>query len=339
VSVVHDALRRGSVSAKPAKGRSAHTDAVLAALGYQAARRVQPVRALVLVLVIIGAVAAAWGLWQRGARLEVRGTETRVAPPIIVTSAPVATPAAVTAPKAAPAPVASTATQPVTVAASAPPPRQPRNEPRSATVAPRAGPPASGLDPRTPADPFQLALYRHRAGDFEQALGHYQAALQRDEMNIEAHNNLGYLFLSKGLLEEAAREFQRVIAIEPKYVTAHVNLSATLYKLNRFDAAAAQAREALAIDSLNGDALVNLALAQKASGQPGDAQRSLRRALELDPRSAAAHYNLARQYEEIGEAARAFEHYRLFLQYAGPEQSAYAPDVRQRIQVLQTRIK
>jgi len=84
---------------------------------------------------------------------------------------------------------------------------------------------------------------------------------------------------------------------------------------------------------------VNLALAQKAAGQAGDAQLSLRRALELDPRNAAAHYNLARQFEESGEAAPALDHYRQFLQYAGPDQSGYAPDVRTRIAALQGRMK
>jgi tetratricopeptide (TPR) repeat protein len=148
--------------------------------------------------------------------------------------------------------------------------------PEVAHPTPAVGRRPSNLGP----DPFQLALYHQRAGDFEQALVSYKALLQRDEMNIEAHNNLGYLYLGKGLLDEAAREFQRVIAIEPKYVTAHVNLSATFYKLERFGAAAAQAREALALD-----------------------------------------------------------HYRLFLQYAGPEQSDYAEDVRQRLPALSARIR
>ena len=62
-------------------------------------------------------------------------------------------------------------------------------------------------------------------------------------------------------------------------------------------------------------------------------------AIDFDARNAAAHYNLARQYEEAGEAARALEHYRLFLQYAGPEQEPYALDVRARVQTLQTRIR
>ena len=73
-------------------------------------------------------------------------------------------------------------------------------------------------------DEFQLALYYQRSGDFEQAMLHYKAALARDEMNIEAHNNLGHLYLGRGLFDEAAREFQRVVAIDPKYTTAHINL-------------------------------------------------------------------------------------------------------------------
>src|SRR4029079_13379945 len=129
-------------------------------------------------------------------------------------------------------------------------PQLPDNRPRTSDLGLRTSDPG----PRSPAfaeasagkpDDFQLGLYYQRAGDFEQALMHYRAALQRDEMNVEAHNNLGHLYLGRGLAYEAAREFQRVIAIEPRYVTARVNLSAALYALGRFDAAAAQAHEAL----------------------------------------------------------------------------------------------
>ena len=153
-------------------------------------------------------------------------------------------------------------------------------------------------------------------------------------MNVEAHNNLGNLYLGKGLFDEAAREFQRVIAIDPRYATAHINLSAAYLSLGRSDAAAAEARAALQIDPRSPDAMVNLSLAQSAAGQPGDAQGSLRRALEIDPHNAAAHYNLARQFEAAGEAAAAIDHYKQFLQYASPEQTAYAADVRARLPAL-----
>jgi Tfp pilus assembly protein PilF len=85
------------------------------------------------------------------------------------------------------------------------------------------------------------------------------------------------------------------------------------------------------------DGLVNLALAQKGAGSTADARASLRRALELNPHHALAHYNLARQYEDGGETVRAVEHYRQFLQYAGPEQEPYAADVRARLHAVQTR--
>lgn len=167
---------------------------------------------------------------------------------------------------------------------------------------------------------------------------HYKAVLQRDELNVEAHNNLGLLYLNKGLVEDAVREFQSVTGIAPNYLNAHVNLAAALPRLGRVDAGAAEARAALKIDPRSVDAMVNLALAQKAAGQAADARASLIEALRIDSHSAPAHYNLAVQYEEAGEAALAVEHFGKFLAYAGPEYSSYAPDVRTRMQALQSRI-
>lgn len=72
---------------------------------------------------------------------------------------------------------------------------------------------------------------------------------------------------------------------------------------------------------------------------PAPLSTAMRRALELNVHHAAARDNLARQYEEAGEAARAIDHYRQFLQYAGPEQEADAADVRARMPSLQARIR
>ena len=84
----------------------------------------------------------------------------------------------------------------------APPPRSnppPVSRPRPPSV---PAPPVISAGPKpVPAAPdeFQLGLYHQRSGDFEKALLHYNAALQRDAMNIEAHNNLGHLYLGRGL--------------------------------------------------------------------------------------------------------------------------------------------
>jgi tetratricopeptide (TPR) repeat protein len=212
-------------------------------------------------------------------------------------------------------------------------PRVPVAEAGSESPAPRiAGP---GLRP----DDFQLALYYHRTGEFEQALVEYRKVLHGDELNVEAHNDLGMLYHGKGLYEDAAREFQRVIAIDPSYATAHLNLSAAYLKLGRAEAAATEARRVLALDPRQGGAFVNLALAQDAAGQPRDAELSLRRALEIDPHDPAANYNLAQAYEKAGEAALAIERYRQFLQFAGLEQADYVAAARARLQVLAGGIK
>ena len=188
-------------------------------------------------------------------------------------------------------------------------------------------------------DDFALALYYQRAGEFDQALLHYRAVLQRNELNVEAHNNLGLLYKDKGLLDDAAREFERALYIDARYLRARNNLGVTRREQGRLDAAAAEFRAVLAADARNVDAMVNLALVQKDSGQGSDARGTLVSALVIDPRNAPAHYNLAVQYEQLGEAGRAVEHYRAFLQYAGPEYASRAADVRQRLDALANRIQ
>ena len=361
MSRIHDALRRGRAPAdEPNPGRAAHADSVLAALGYKsdkprAARAALKLLGVLVVVLLIGAwfVLPSWRelFPARLAQPPARTVAQNPPPPANVPAPAVSDPAK--KPESNPPAVSDPAKKPESnppapppapvVAAlpprATPPPVSPKPSSAAPTTGSTSNPTTVRLPQATKADEFQLALYYQRSGDFEQALLHYRAALQRDEMNIEAHNNLGHLYLGKGLFDDAAREFQRVIAIDPKYTTARINLSAANYSLGKFDAAAAEARIALSQQPRNPDALVNLALAQQQLGQGGDAQASLRRALEIDPRNASAHYNLARQFEEAGEAAAAIGHYNKFIQYASPEQAAYAADVRARLAVLAARTR
>ena len=102
----------------------------------------------------------------------------------------------------------------------------------------------------------------------------------------------------------------------------------------RLDEAAAEFRRVLAQDPRNADAAVNLALVDKAGGRPEQAKESLLRALTLEPANAPAHFNLAALYEQSGDNARAIEHYRSFLEYAGAEHASRTPDARARLDAL-----
>ena len=106
-----------------------------------------------------------------------------------------------------------------------------------------AAPPVVRTAPAAPAaDDFQLALYYQRSGDFEQALLHYRAALQRDEMNVEAHNNLGQPLSRQGA---ARRRGARVPARASRSIRRythrpHQPVGGATSRLGRFDAAAAR---------------------------------------------------------------------------------------------------
>ena len=52
-----------------------------------------------------------------------------------------------------------------------------------------------------------------------------------------------------------------------------------------------------------------------------------------------AHFVSPAQFEAAGEASAAIDHYKQFIQYASPEQAAYAADVRTRLAALTARIK
>ncbi len=111
-----------------------------------------------------------------------------------------------------------------------------------------------------------------RLGDFENALVSYRQVLQRDDLNVEAHNNLGVLYRDKGLYDDAIRHFQRAIAINPRYARARNNLGVVYLSQRKFDTAATQFHAALAIDPKNVESMVNLSTVEKESGRREQAQ-------------------------------------------------------------------
>jgi Tfp pilus assembly protein PilF len=190
------------------------------------------------------------------------------------------------------------------------------------------------LDSPASTSDLALALYYQRAGDFAHAGERYRALIDKNELDAQAHNNLGLLYRDRHMLEEAAHELERAALIEPRNAGTRNNFGVTLLELKRPDEALIQFKAALALDPRSVDATVNLALAQRDTGQPALARITLQQALALDPSSAAAHYNLAQMYDRASEAAAALEHYRAFLENTGPEYASRAVAVRERVDAL-----
>lgn len=343
----------------------AHGAAVLATLGYTPVRRRSgSPAALVGMALLAGVLGAFWLGWRilhptsdqvaspaRGARSATiptrpaSGASNPASPsPVSPSSQPPLNTGAPAVPSIAPpASIAGSPAQPSAAVPRPSPtwvtgplaPLPPAPSHAAASIAPPGSrpvtaPPASSSAPND----LELALYYHRAGDFENALQHYRALLQKNELDAQAHNNMGLLYQEKNLLQESARELQRAILIEPRNAGAHNNYGVTLLMQGKSDEAAAQFRSVLALNPRDLDALVNLALAQRTAGQLDVAKETLLDALTIAPRNAAAHYNLAQLYDQTNESARAVEHYRVFLETAGVEHAARAAAVRVRIAAL-----
>ena len=353
MSQIFDALRRSRKSnTRSAASRTSHGDAVLSTLGYAApARRRQYSPVLVVGGLILAVAATAWIAWR--AYLDFYTTPAasfRVLSPGMPKPAPAlsrpATPAAL--PLAATA-AAETADVPLHAAevsnvgrrvvradaghhtSGAPDRTEP--VPGPGTTGPNAiASPPSGND-------LELALYYHRTGDYTRALQHYRALIEQNELNAQAHNNLGLLYQERNLLQDSARELQRAVVLEPRNAGTRNNYGVTLLMLGQVDHAAAEFQTALWLEPQNLDALINLSLAQRKTGQLDTAKETLLRVLNVAPKNAPAHYNLAQLYDDTNERARAVEHYRLFLDNAGAEHADRAPLVRARIAALNTMSK
>ena len=249
------------------------------------------------------------------------------------------------APARAESPAGAT-TAPVDPVDPVPRPVEPPGPDESAgsTTRPPADP-AGPLDPppvptieRGPVvtDVFAAALTLQRTGDIARAVTEYQTLLSEGARSAQAHNNLGLLYQEQNRLDDAAQEYRRAIAIDPRHSKAQNNLGVVRMRQARYEAAAAAFRDARRLDGTNLGAWVNLALALalQAAGDPAAARRTLVDALSLDARHAPTHYNLARLFERGGDATRAIEHYRRFVEHSGAEHADLVEIVRRRIAAL-----
>jgi tetratricopeptide (TPR) repeat protein len=169
-------------------------------------------------------------------------------------------------------------------------------------------------------------------------LKQYLAVLAADAFNVEARNNLGLLYHSRGLTTEAVDQLRFAIAVNPQYARARSNLAVVLTSAGRLAEARAELRAAMAIEPRNVDLLVNLALVEKAERRRDAALELLVKAIGIQPTHGIAHYNAAVLYEEQNSIALAYDHYTDFLKYAGPEHSALLYEVQRRLLVLKPRL-
>jgi protein O-mannosyl-transferase len=133
-----------------------------------------------------------------------------------------------------------------------------------------------------------------RKGQLDEAMAHFQKAVDLNPNYAEAHNNLGIALSEKGRAADGMAEFQKALEIEPNNFDAHSNLGEALLKEGRLDEAIVQYQEALEIYADDADDHCSLGEAFLKKGQGNEAIPQFEAALRLKPDWVEAQDNLAR---------------------------------------------
>jgi Flp pilus assembly protein TadD len=138
-----------------------------------------------------------------------------------------------------------------------------------------------------------LGIALFQKGNVDEAIARYQKALQIRPGYADAHNNLGNALLQKGRVDEAITHYQQALQFNPGYAKAHNNLGIAWFQKKNVDEAIAQYQEALQIKPDYAEAHINLGNALFKSGSVNEAIPHFERALQINPDSLEVLNNLA----------------------------------------------
>lgn len=125
-----------------------------------------------------------------------------------------------------------------------------------------------------------------------------------------AHNNLGrFLELEQNEIDQAVHHYQLAIELNPNYIQAYNNLGVAMNRRNRPDQAIKHFRRALEIDRTYANAHYNLGVTLLNRKKPTQAIRHFRRAWRERPHMAQAPYHIGLallEQENLADAAKYF---------------------------------
>jgi len=151
------------------------------------------------------------------------------------------------------------------------------------------------------------ALLEH--GEREQAIPHFQKALEIQPEYPEAHNNLGKALAEEGKADQAIPHFKKALELKPGFVEARNNLGVALFQNGQTDEAIAHYQKAIENEPGVAELHYDLGNALLQKGEVNEALESYQRALEINPKYADAHYNLGLALIQRGDVDGAIASY------------------------------
>ena len=141
-----------------------------------------------------------------------------------------------------------------------------------------------------------------RRGELDEAISHFQTALNIRADNPQTHynlgsalvhNNLGNALVRKKLVDEAITHYEKAVELRPDYADGHYNLGSALLQEGRIDEAIAHWQKTVSLQPNDAEAHTTLGDALLRKGEIGQAIAHYEKALEIAPHSLLTLNNLA----------------------------------------------
>ena len=147
----------------------------------------------------------------------------------------------------------------------------------------------------------------------DEAIAHFETALEVSPAFGEAHTNLGVALIRKGKLDDAIAHFEKALKVDPNSLDAHINLGIVLLQKGKLDDAIPHLEKAIVLSPDSAELQVNLGAALVQKGRFDEAVPHFEKVLTLEPNSAEARFYLGNAFYLKGRTAEALAHWRKVL--------------------------
>jgi tetratricopeptide (TPR) repeat protein len=131
-----------------------------------------------------------------------------------------------------------------------------------------------------------------RLDRIDEGIGYLEKTLDIEPGNYMAHNNLGVACMMKKEYPRAVLHFEEALRLKPEQEATHSNLGVALRNQGRFEDAESHFRAAIRINPAYAEAYNNLGVTLREMGRLAEAAGSFRQALRLQPDYVTARRNL-----------------------------------------------
>ncbi|MGA3267271.1 MAG: tetratricopeptide repeat protein [Verrucomicrobiota bacterium] len=161
---------------------------------------------------------------------------------------------------------------------------------------------------------YSLGIALVYQGQLDEAIPHYERALQLKPDFADACVNLGNVLARQGKWGEAVQDYERALQLKPDYAKAEYNLGNALTGQGQLAEAVQHYERALQLTPHYAEAEINLGNALAALGKPAEAVEHYERGLRLAPDQAGIEVNFGNALASQGKLFEAVPHYERALQ-------------------------